>query len=56
MSNRGAEMTVLDVRHFVGWGLGNAPKRPIVCKCGMPRNATQFLRRDGGAGWLKGAL
>src|SRR5215475_15913764 len=39
--NSGAEMTVLNLWHFFGWGVGHVPKYLIVFRADMPRNATQ---------------
>src|SRR5215470_12792221 len=39
--NSGAEMTVLNLWHFFGWGVGHVPKYLIVFRSDMPRNATQ---------------
>jgi len=40
-SNSGAEMTVMNLRHFFGWGVGHVPKYLIVFRADMSRNATQ---------------
>jgi len=39
--NSGAEITVLNLWHFFGWGVGHVPKYLIVFRADMPRNATQ---------------
>ena len=49
--NSGAEMTVLNLWHFFGWGVGHVPKYLIVFRAGMSRNATQQ-----GAGFTPGSL
>ena len=39
--NYWAEMTMLNLWHFFGWGVGHVPKYLIVFRSDMPRNATQ---------------
>jgi hypothetical protein len=37
-------MTVLNVGHIVGLGMGNVPKHPIFMGVSASRNASQVLR------------